>query len=1509
MKIESAHDAVLNAVEDVELLSLRWGDVDGSLSREELIAIAGRVVDGPDAEAIIEDLIEAVLLHAFEVPGRGELYRSRFAETMRLLVRTRQIFRGESWRGAPPLVADFRIDLRPRRYPKRDRDSAAVAAAQAGLTATQREVWRAIAPSLIARFQEEAAVRLLAPLGQDEGVIVTAGTGSGKTLAFYLPALVRLAELAKPGEFWTKAIAIYPRNELLKDQLTEAYRNVRRAKPALNGPGRRPLRVGAYFGDTPTKAAVDKLPKAWRPIPARAAPRAFVCPFLRCDCDGEMHWLVQDIQQGRERLVCASRCGATFDEQSFPLTRDSMRENPPDILFTTTEMLNRTLSDQRGRQLFGVRVSSTQRPEFLLLDEAHTYSSVSGAQAALTLRRWRSLVGGAVRWVGLSATLEQAQNFFADLTGLPAHRVTEVTPAEDDMTYEGREYQIALRGDPASRAALLSTSIQASMLLGRVLDPPEGPSNGRFGRKLFAFTDDLDVTHRLFDNLRDAEGYNAFGRFDPTEGTLAALRDGERRDGDPRARDGAGQRWRLPEDIGHRLAEPLVVARTTGRDPGVDREANVVVATSALEVGFNDPAVGAVLQHKAPRSLASFLQRRGRAGRDRRMRPLTVTVLSDYGRDRQLFQAFEHLFDPLLAAQSLPIQNQYVLRMQAAFALLDWIADRPRPDGIWPGYVWRTASVPPDPRYDDSKWRKHLQEQVALLVRGDEEAVGSFRAHLKSALNVDEPTVERLLWEPPRSILMEVAPTLLRRIYRDWQLAWPSRKQTHDRYVLDHPLPEAAPRTLFSDLNLPEVEIVLPAATRRDQESRESLPIQQALAQIAPGRVTRRFGDAYGGLAHWFPIPNGVTEYVLPIAVYAESYEYVGQFEGDAEAGWVNVPVYRPWRVRLEKANPVTVGPTSNASLQWASGFGEHGEPVSIRPPARTAWRGLVRDLRLFLHQFRASVSVRRFATGARAQLKRARGVEQIVDVTFVDASGDPAAVGYEFETDGLALRVGFKSEYELAGLAFEPGLQRALSALLYKRLVEDHAELPRDMNVFQRSWVRQIFLLSAARHAAATGQSLEGSADALAAGSPAALFEEVMDALLGVQRLQRNPEDDGGHLEGQGGNLQDGSLRNRLERLKAALRARLVDPAVRARFAASLKLSLSNGGSERGVFLRRTLEATVADALIAAATASAPRHMAAEALVADVSRHPDAPDEATLWITESTVGGAGVLQALSERYAREPRSLFRALEAALEPGDLESASAALRQTYHLMLSDAEVARGVEAVRDEISHESRARKREALLDLLDARGVEVTRTFVVSLNARVFAPGAGRAHDDMVRALLRLWEMTEASLGIELDMREVAVLAALEDDIAQLGVAAGLFEASAGPNDRTAVLGGLLWPNADALRRDALAGWSPFRKPMTPVPQLARAVLLDPHGAAIRVEQADWKEAFGRELSESGAARLDAPLVKRKLLRGAIVELQATPVHVGHLQLYPVLERVSKEAERLTAHFVLREQV
>jgi hypothetical protein len=266
------------------------------------------------------------------------------------------------------------------------------------------------------------------------------------------------------------------------------------------------------------------------------------------------------------------------------------------------------------------------------------------------------------------------------------------------MERRGHEYQLLLRGDPASQAALLSTSIQSLMLLTRLLDPlADHVSGGTYGSKVFAFCDKLDLTNRLHQQLLDAEGRTKRGR--QVRASLADLRSGrshpEVEDWAERDRD--GQSWwaidRLRGDTG-----PPVVGRTSSQDGGVLARAEVVVATAALEVGYDDPDVGAVLQHKAPRDLAQFVQRRGRAGRSRDMRPWTVAVLSDFGRDRIAYQSYEQLFDPLLPPRSLPLGNRSVRRMQATFALMDWASIRL----LGANPQRRTAVAAPSP----DRWRR-----------------------------------------------------------------------------------------------------------------------------------------------------------------------------------------------------------------------------------------------------------------------------------------------------------------------------------------------------------------------------------------------------------------------------------------------------------------------------------------------------------------------------------------------------------------------------------------------------------------------------------------------------------------------------------------------------------------------------------------------------------------------------------------------------------------------------------
>lgn len=75
------------------------------------------------------------------------------------------------------------------------------------------------------------------------------------------------------------------------------------------------------------------------------------------------------------------------------------------------------------------------------------------------------------------------------------------------------------------------------------------------------------------------------------------------------------------------------------------------------------------------------------------MRPWTVVVLSDYGRDRMAFQC-ENLFEPVLKARHLPVGNSYVLRMQAAFATMDWLSSRNEYLNQWNRGIWDDLSVP-----------------------------------------------------------------------------------------------------------------------------------------------------------------------------------------------------------------------------------------------------------------------------------------------------------------------------------------------------------------------------------------------------------------------------------------------------------------------------------------------------------------------------------------------------------------------------------------------------------------------------------------------------------------------------------------------------------------------------------------------------------------------------------------------------------------------------------------------
>src|SRR4051794_28549173 len=189
---------ILGAVERAEARLLSWGLVDGAFGEDELIDLMERQIDreqfAVDAEEVLDDLLERRLL--VRVPDRPQFYRTRMAETVRLLARLRQLFPKHEhggWRSAPRLVADFRFALQPRRYPTRDISVEAAVEQLRQLDGPSSATFSAAEAMLsnrgegfeLARFQVDASESILAGIhsGEAGGTMVSAGTGSGKTLA------------------------------------------------------------------------------------------------------------------------------------------------------------------------------------------------------------------------------------------------------------------------------------------------------------------------------------------------------------------------------------------------------------------------------------------------------------------------------------------------------------------------------------------------------------------------------------------------------------------------------------------------------------------------------------------------------------------------------------------------------------------------------------------------------------------------------------------------------------------------------------------------------------------------------------------------------------------------------------------------------------------------------------------------------------------------------------------------------------------------------------------------------------------------------------------------------------------------------------------------------------------------------------------------------------------------------------------------------------------------------
>ena len=257
--------------------------------------------------------------------------------------------------------------------------------------------------------------------------------------------------------------------------------------------------------------------------------------------------------------------------------RASMRRRPPHIVVTTPESLHILLTSVSGRKML-----STTRA--VIVDEIHALApNKRGAHLALSLERLEALTGPGLTRIGLSATQKPIEEVARFLVGAEG---TECTIVD---TGHVRRRDLAIELPPSPLEAVMSNEVW-----GQVYD------------RLAALVNEHRTTLIFVNTRRLAE--------------------------------------RAARHLSERLGAENVAAHhgSLARDQRLDAEKRLkrgelraLVATSSLELGIDIGDVDLVCQIGATRSIATFLQRAGRAGHavggvpKARLFPLTRDELCD----------------------------------------------------------------------------------------------------------------------------------------------------------------------------------------------------------------------------------------------------------------------------------------------------------------------------------------------------------------------------------------------------------------------------------------------------------------------------------------------------------------------------------------------------------------------------------------------------------------------------------------------------------------------------------------------------------------------------------------------------------------------------------------------------------------------------------------------------------------------------------------------------------------
>src|SRR5271154_5614972 len=266
--------------------------------------------------------------------------------------------------------------------------------------------------------------------------------------------------------------------------------------------------------------------------------------------------------------------------------RSKFRRHPAEILITTPESLYLLLTSDAS--------ASLRRVDTVIIDEIHAVVPTKrGAHLALSLERLEAITEGRVQRIGLSATQRPLEEVAHFLGGALAGAETTTEP-DEQAVIPYRPVTIVDASEPKKLDLRIEVPVEDMARMGQREELPSGPaSQGPKRTSIWAA-----IHPRLVEIIRQRHSTIIFVNSRRIAERLAGAINELAGEQLARAHHGslaAAQRSEIEEQL------------KAGR-------LRALVATSSLELGIDMGAVDLVVQIEAPPSVASAMQRIGRAG-------------------------------------------------------------------------------------------------------------------------------------------------------------------------------------------------------------------------------------------------------------------------------------------------------------------------------------------------------------------------------------------------------------------------------------------------------------------------------------------------------------------------------------------------------------------------------------------------------------------------------------------------------------------------------------------------------------------------------------------------------------------------------------------------------------------------------------------------------------------------------------------------------------------------------